>query len=107
MLLAQDLNAIQNASGLPTWYLFVQPVFFITIILTYVFPLAGILLLVYLVAGGLQMMLSRGDPKAIQSAQGKITNALLGFVIVFVSYWLVKLLGQIFGIEIFGDIFKL
>jgi len=59
------------------------------------------------VAGGLQMMLSRGDPKAIQSAQGKITNALLGFVIVFVSYWLVKLLGQIFGIEIFGDIFKL
>ena len=46
-------------------------------ILPYIFGAAGIALLIYLVLGGFQMMTSRGDPKAMQSAQGKITNAII------------------------------
>jgi len=109
-MLAQNLKLddIQNISGLPIWYLYVQPVFFITIILNYIFPIAGILLLIYLVLGGFQLMFSRGDPKAIEGARGKITNAILGFIIIFVAYWLVSLLAKIFGLETtIGDIFRL
>ena len=53
-------------------------------------------------------MTSRGDPKAAQSAQGKITNALIGFIVVIFAYVIVKLFGQIFGIEgtFFGTIFS-
>jgi hypothetical protein len=105
-MLAQNLEGIQRASELPIWHYYAQPGLFITIALKYIFPAAGILLLIYLVMGGLQMMLSRGDPKAMQSAQAKITNAVLGFVTVFISYWLVQLIGKIFGITVFGDIFK-
>ena len=109
MLLAQDLDAIQ-ASAFP------KATFggasttigeFITKsgILTYVFGAAAILLLVYLVIAGLGMMLSRGDPKAMQAAQGKITNALIGFIIVFFAFALVALFGKILGIAVFGTIF--
>jgi hypothetical protein len=73
----------------------------------YLFPLAGILLLLYLIFGGFQLMLSRGDPKAAQSAQGKITNALVGFIIVFAAYWIVQILASILGLEKIGEIFNL
>jgi hypothetical protein len=52
------------------------------------------------------MMLSRGDPKAMQAAQSQITNALIGFVIVFFAFTLVALIGKVLGITVFGSIFK-
>lgn len=104
MLLAQDLGKIQSkafGSGvLPS-----DIGELITTIIPYLFYAAGILLLIYLIAGGLQLMLSRGDSKAMQGAQAKITNALIGFAIVFVAYWVTLLVGKIFNIEIINSIF--
>jgi len=105
MLLAQDLTNIQkdafkgntipaNIGGL------------IGNALPYIFGAAGIGLLVYLVLGGFQMMTSQGDPKAMQGAQAKITNALIGFVIIIFAFVFVTLIGRIFGIGAFGNIFK-
>lgn len=68
-------------------------------LLPYIFSLAGILLLVYLILGGLQLMTSRGDPKAIEAAQAKITNALIGFVIIIIAFFVVQLLGQLLGLQ--------
>lgn len=78
----------------------------ITAVLPFVFYGAGIALLIYLIMGGLQMMVARGDPKAIQAAQGKITNALLGFVIIVASVVITRLIGQLLGIGVFETIFK-
>lgn len=78
----------------------------ITGILPYVFTITGILILVYLLLGGLQMMFAAGDPKKVQGAWGKITNAVIGFVIIFIAYWLTQLIGKIFNIQIINDIFK-
>lgn len=76
-------------------------------ILPYIFSAAGIALLIYLLIGGLQMMTSRGDPKAMQSAQAKITNAVIGFVIVLLAFIIVRLLSRVLGLEntLFGQIF--
>lgn len=74
-------------------------------LLPYIFGAASILLLIYLVTAGISIMLSRGDPKAMQVGQAKITNALIGFVIVFFAFALVSILGNILGIDVFGDIF--
>ena len=71
----------------------------------YLFPLAGLLLLLYLIYGGYRYMLSRGDPKTLQEAKGVITNALLGFVIVFISFWLVQIVGTILGLDVIVQIF--
>lgn len=76
-------------------------------ILPYIFGAAGIALLVYLIIGGFQYMLSRGDPKAMQGAQAKITNALIGFVIVIFAFTIVQIFGQVFGLggTLFSQIF--
>jgi hypothetical protein len=76
-------------------------------ILPYIFYAAGIALLIYLILGGFQMMTSRGDPKAMQSAQTKITNALIGFVIIIIAFFVVQLLGTLLGLQgtSFGNIF--
>jgi hypothetical protein len=72
----------------------------------WIFTIAGMLLLVYLIFGGLQLMLSQGDPKAAQGAKSHITNALVGFIIIFISYWVVQLFGLILGLQGIGAIFK-
>lgn len=74
-------------------------------LLLYLFPLAGLLLLLYLLFGGLQMMTSAGDPKKMEGAKQKLTNALIGFIIVFASYWIVQIVGKVLGIEIISEIF--
>jgi uncharacterized membrane protein len=68
-------------------------------ILNYVFSAAGIALLIYFILGGFQLMTSRGDPKAMQAAQAKITNALIGFVIIIIAFFIVQLLGQLLGLQ--------
>lgn len=74
-------------------------------LLPYIFTIAGMLLLIYLIFGGFQLMLSRGDPKAAQSAKSHITNALIGFIIVFIAFWVVQIFGRIFGLQSILDIF--
>jgi hypothetical protein len=104
MQIAQSLNAIQSA-GLPGNTIPVTLGAVIQKILPFVFYGAAIALLIYMVSGGLQLMTSRGDPKGIAAAQSKITNALIGFVIIVFSVAIVLVLGKVFGITIFENIF--
>ena len=68
----------------------------------YIYYFAGVLLLVYLILGGFQLMFSGGDPKKTQAGQSKITNALIGFAIVFLAYWITQILGKMLGISFKG-----
>lgn len=70
-------------------------------ILPYLYVIAGLLLLFYLIAGGFQMMTAASDEKGLTQAKAKITNALTGFLLLFVSYWLVQILEYVLGIQIF------
>lgn len=72
----------------------------------WIFGLAGIGLLLYLIYGGFHLMTSGGEPKAMQEAKGKITNALIGFIIIFVAYWIVQIVGRVFGLTGITDIFQ-
>ena len=103
-MLAINLNDIQKNAGITALPGDIGGV--VTKILPYIFGISGILLLVYLLFGGLQLMFSAGDPKKTQSAQAKIINALIGFVIVFLAYWITQLLGTVLNIQAIKDIFK-
>lgn len=74
-------------------------------LLPYVFWVTGILLLIYLLLGGFQLMFAAGDPKKVQGAWGKITNAVIGFVIIFVAYWVTQLIGTVFNIDAIKTLF--
>ncbi len=72
----------------------------------YIFSAAGIAVLIYLIVAGLQLMTSAGDPKAVESAKGKVTGALIGFVVIFASYWIVQLLSAFLGVDRVGEPFN-
>lgn len=66
----------------------------------YLFVIAGLILLLFLILGGFQLMIGAADPKAKEGASKTITNAIVGFIILFVSYWLVQIIEVVFGISI-------
>ena len=69
-------------------------------LLIYIFPLAGIATFIYLLIGGFGYLTAAGNEEAAKKAQGQITNALIGFLIIFLSYWIVQILEIILGIEL-------
>ena len=48
--------------------------------------------------GGIQWILSGGDKGSVQSAQGKITHAIIGLVVLLSTYAVVIILGWFFNI---------
>lgn len=74
----------------------------VSALLPYIFVLAGLVLFFMLIIGGFGLMTAGGSPDKVKAAQGKITSAVIGFVIIFISYWLAKILEIILGITILG-----
>lgn len=70
----------------------------VSALLPFLFVFAGLLLLIYLIIGGFGLMTSGGDPKAMDAAKSKITSAVIGFIVIFVSYWLIQVLQIVFGL---------
>ncbi len=75
-------------------------------IVNIIFFVAGVALLFYLIASGLSMMTSRGDPKALEAAKARLTYAVYGFIIVFTAYWIVQIIGFLLGLNGFGGVFR-
>ncbi len=70
----------------------------ISALIPFIYVLAGLALLLMLIVGGFQLMMSAGDPKGVESGKNKVMYALIGFLIIFVSYWLVQILQVVFGL---------
>ena len=60
---------------------------------------AGILLLVYLVYGGVSYIMAGGDEKAVAKAKQILTNGIIGLVIVVAAIMVTQILGGILGFE--------
>ncbi|MCX6791493.1 MAG: hypothetical protein NT149_00455 [Candidatus Gottesmanbacteria bacterium] len=74
------------------------------------FPLilafAGLGLLLMLISAGYTFLTSAGDAKKMEQGKQQLTNAIVGFFIVFAAYWIVQLTGTIFGLESVTSVFK-
>lgn len=71
-------------------------------IVTFLFPLAGLILFGMIVAGGIEMMLGAAGKKSIENGKNRVTAAIIGFILLFSSYWLVQIVELILGIDILG-----
>lgn len=76
-----------------------SPQTLISRILPNILSLASILLLIYLIYGGFLYINSNGDQEKVKKSQSMITNALIGFLIIFGSYWIMQALQVITGIQ--------
>ncbi len=61
---------------------------------------AGLIVLMMVIMGGIQYMTSGGDKEEAQAAQKRITAALVGLVIVISAYALAVIIEKVFGVSI-------
>lgn len=54
----------------------------------------------YLLTGGVSWLTSGGDKAKLAEARDKITNAIIGLVIVAAAYAIFALVGQFFGLDV-------
>ena len=75
----------------------------ISTILPNLYVAAGLILLFFLIFGGITIILGAGKGESEEAEKGKkiITNTLIGFLVIFLSYWIIRLVEIITGIEIF------
>ena len=107
-LLAQTLTfpdgtAIQGPAGFGSvpGHPLVQLGDLISAMIPYIFFFAGTAMLIMLILGGFSLLTGANDPKKIEQGQKQITFAILGFIIVFLAYWVVQLAARIFGLTEF------
>jgi len=76
----------------------------VTLVLSSIFGLitigAGIFLLAQLVMGGFQYASAGGDSKAVEQAQKRIINGVIGLVIIVAAYFIIGIIERVLGIKI-------
>jgi len=62
--------------------------------------LASIIFFIMLVYGGFRYLTSAGNPKAMEGAQGTLTAAILGMLLIVISYLILLLIQYFTGIQV-------
>ncbi len=65
-----------------------------------VFVIGAIIFFFVMMIGAIQWIISGGDKAAIEAARGKIVNAIVGLIILFSTFALLKIIEDFFGINI-------
>ena len=78
---------------------------YVTAIITGAISVSGIILLFLLIGGGIAMISGAGksDPKTVEQGKKAATSALIGFIVVFSAYWIVKLIESITGLKLISN----
>jgi len=84
-----------------------EPLFvndFVTAIVSGAISISGVVLLFLLIGGGIAMIAGAGksDPQTVEKGKKAATSALIGFIVVFSAYWIVKLIESITGLTLIG-----
>jgi hypothetical protein len=67
--------------------------------LPYVYVIAGMAMLLMIISGGISLMTAAGDPGKSKAGYGKISAGILGFVIVFIAYFVAQIVQVVFGVK--------
>lgn len=102
-ILAADINEVIGKISPPVGGLGQNPVSdlgsLLSLLLRIFFIIAGIFVLIYLFIGAFEVITSGGDKEKLSKAQNKITNAIVGIVLIVAA---VAVFGIIAGEGILG-----
>lgn len=79
---------------------FSKPAGIVSRALFFAFPIAGLILFVMLIWAGFEMLSGASTKKSMDAGRQRATTAVVGFILLFVSYWAARLLEVVFGITI-------
>ena len=97
---AQTSEAVDIGSNVKDFFGFTCIQHFIFRIVDIGIILSGLLLLIYLVWGGVEWLTSGGDKTKIENARSKLTNALIGVAIIAAAYAVWTLALTFFGVDV-------
>lgn len=60
---------------------------------------AGIVALVLIIYSGIRYITSRGDQTALDSAKKTLTYAIIGLIVIFLSFFIVNLVSTLTGVS--------
>lgn len=95
MQIAQITNPVLNQPAAETGLTFFQK--FLPAAIDLAFVIAGIIFLFMLIIGSIQWIGSGGDKQGLEDARSKITNALIGVVILFALFAIISFVSYFFG----------
>lgn len=104
----------QDFIGLPTWYKFLEgegtqldcaPVvgglddiwLIVLAVVELLIRLAALTAIIFVIIGGIKMMIARANPEKIASARGTLINAVVGVIIAVVAIAAVNFIGSSFN----------
>jgi hypothetical protein len=91
---------ITGPSGIPTGGLGTTE----TIIrnsVVFILVIAALYSLFVILLAGIAWIMSGGDKAKVQAARAKLTYAIIGFIVSLLSFFIVSLIGSMFGITFF------
>ena len=65
-----------------------------------VYVVAGLILFFLTLFGGFQFITAAGDEKKIEEGKNVLSSAILGFAILFGSYWIIQIIQILTGVPI-------
>ena len=74
----------------------------VSIILSNAIVIAGIIMLFLMIGGGIAIIGGAGKGSSESAARGRsaVTSAVIGFIIIFATYWIVQIVEIITGVDI-------
>ncbi len=94
-----DLNPLIIA-GSPVAGQLASPGGVVSRLLNFLFPLAGLVLFLLISWGGFEILINSADQKGMEAGKNRVTAAIIGFILLFATYWMAQLVELIFRIKI-------
>ena len=69
-------------------------------VINILFVVAAVIAIIFLIWGGIKWTLSGGDKAALESARGHIIAAIVGLILVFLSFFILTFVFNFFGIPL-------
>ncbi|KKP29719.1 MAG: hypothetical protein UW35_C0035G0006 [Candidatus Collierbacteria bacterium GW2011_GWF2_44_15] len=102
--LAQEITNPALGAGVPTES-GAGLAFYIANLWRTIVTLGGVAFLLYFVWGGFEWMIAGGDKTKIESAQHKISSALIGLIVLIASYAITLFIQGVFKINLLRPVF--
>jgi len=68
-----------------------------------IYILGGIIVLISIIVSGLMWITNAGDLKKIEESQKILTFAIMGFIFLFGSYWIIQIIQVLTGVPILNS----
>lgn len=68
-----------------------------------IYVIAGLVLFFFILFGGFKMITNAGNQEKLAEGQKVLTSAVIGFAILFGSYWIIQIIQVLTGVPILGS----